>query len=96
MNEEEFHEFLHREFGFRPALVRVKEFSTDEGLAVHLLPSHYQDYVDNPDSMDEERWGREDLDHYPLLIQSWIDRGDFVLDWGNDYFMDATGEVNSS
>ncbi len=96
VNDAELHEYLRREFGFRPGLVRVKEFGTSRGLSVHLLPHHYQEYVEAPDAMTEESWGQEDVDHWPLSIQGWIDRGDFVLDWGNDYYLDSTGEVTSS
>jgi uncharacterized protein (TIGR02996 family) len=88
VNDEELYEFLLREFGFRPGRIHIKEFVTGEGLSVHLLPWHYQEDVEDPDSTDEEGSAVD--------IQGWIDRGDFVLDWGNDYFMDADGEVTSS
>lgn len=44
--------YLMREFGFEPGLIQVKEFSTEEGLAIHLFPSHYIDFMESPDAPD--------------------------------------------
>lgn len=39
-------EYLHREFGFSPGLIRIKEFRMKgELFAVYHLPSHYKDFL---------------------------------------------------
>jgi uncharacterized protein (TIGR02996 family) len=93
-NREELLEYLRREFGFEPALIHVREFTTDEGLAVHLWP-YFAECLANPDEIGppstEEEW-RE------LGEQAWrwLAKGNFVIDWGNDYWAGPDGEIHSS
>jgi uncharacterized protein (TIGR02996 family) len=54
VDEKDVYAFLSRELGFREGVIWVHEFGTAEGLSVHLLPSHYQEDVDNYDPTDPE------------------------------------------
>ena len=93
LDDRDFQEYLKKEFHFRPGLIRVKAFQIQpEGLAVHPFPSHYQLFLDNP----HDGFNAEDRDYYPELIRTWIADKQFVLDWGNDYWLDNNGEVTSS
>ncbi len=86
------HEYLRAEFGFQPALIRVREFATDR-VAIFPLPADYQEFVDDPEtpSFDEEQ-----RKCFPYYITKWVENEEFVLLWGNDYWMDNNGEVTSS
>ena len=61
--------------------------------AVYHLPQYYRELLENPNSPtfdDEERQA------LPGWIQQWHESGQFVLEWGNDYWLDSTGEVVAS
>jgi hypothetical protein len=94
VDEDDFQKYLHSEFGFSPGLIRIKEFRIPEEMfAVYHLPQHYREFLENPNSPafdDEERQA------FPGLIQQWNEGGQFVLEWGNDYWLDSTGEVVAS
>jgi hypothetical protein len=94
VDEDDFHAYLKREFGFSPGLVHVKEFYiAPEGFAVYQLPWHFQEFLRDPGSLlfaDEERGV------FPRLIEEWQERGEFVLEWGNDFWLDGTGVVIAS
>ena len=34
--------------------------------------------------------------HFRALIRQWLEEGLFVLEWGNDYWLDSTGKVVAS
>ena len=94
VDEDDFQEYLRREFGFSPGLIRIKEFRIPEEMfAVYHLPQHYREFLENPNSPafdDEQRKA------FPGLIRQWNEWGQFVLEWGNDYWLDNTGEVVAS
>jgi hypothetical protein len=62
-----------------------------EGIGIEDVPWHHLEYLANPTAFEEEE--RADLS---TRIQDWLDRGDFVLWWGNDYDVNKNGEVVSS
>lgn len=84
-------EAWHRELEFRPATIEVKRFSIDElGVGIDDYPEHFAEVLDEPDQ--DEDWKaqiRKDKER-------WEADGQFVLYWGNDYWLDHTGEVVSS
>jgi hypothetical protein len=80
-----------------PGVVWVREFSADE-LSVEVLPDSLREEAGNPApalpigtaGTDEEwrsRGGR---------VRSWLERRNFVIDWGNDYWADWRGVIHSS
>ncbi len=92
VDHEELQQYLRTEFGFEPAVVRVCSFATDR-VAICPLPRHYQEFVDDPEnpSFDEEQRER-----FPDYIREWVENEEFVLLWGNDYWMDKNGKITSS
>jgi hypothetical protein len=94
VDERDFRKYLRREFGYAPGLIRIKEFRLpQEMLAVYHLPQHYREFLEDPNSPvfdDEQRQS------FPGLIREWHEEGQFVLEWGNDYWLDSTGEVVAS
>jgi uncharacterized protein (TIGR02996 family) len=91
-HEGELLDYLQGAFGFGPALIHVKEFYTDQGLAVHLWPGHLEDLLRDPD--DPPSWA--DREELAPSIHSWLEGGDFVIDWGNDYYAGPDGTIHSS
>jgi hypothetical protein len=79
------------EIGFRPVTIRVKKFSIPElGIGIDDEPDHFDEILNDPDSSEEEK---ADVRESMAL---WDADGQFVLLWGNDYWIDGTGEVTSS
>jgi hypothetical protein len=94
VEESEFHEYLRREFGYTPGLIRVREFHLpEEMLAVYRLPEFYQDFLKDPNGRDFDDELRQYL---PDQIKRWREEGRFVLQWGNDFWLDVNGEVTDS
>ena len=81
------------ELGFTPQTIRVEEFYVDDqGVGIAELPSHYQELVEDPAS-------EPDPDERAVLlreIEKWQRDGSFVLDWGNELWLDDSGHVTSS
>ena len=72
----------------------MREFHLpDDSLAVYRLPGHYQDFLDNPSA---PYFDQEMRQAYPESIARWRKEGRFVLEWGNDYWLDNSGEVTDS
>jgi hypothetical protein len=81
------------ELGFEPRTIRVEKFSIeDAGLGIENFASHDEDFLDDPESEPDEGERAERLQS----IRRWIDKGSFVLYWGNDLWLDGTGRVTSS
>ncbi len=94
VDEVEFHEYLLKEFGFTPGLIRVREFHLpEEMLAVYRFPELFQDFLKNPidPTIDEEL--RQSL---PGRIDLWQKEERFVLQWGNVFWLNSKGEVTDS
>jgi hypothetical protein len=81
------------ELGFQPQTIRVEKFVIDDvGLGIEDLPGHYEELLDDPESEPDETERAQRFQE----IRNWIDEGCFVLYWGNDLWLDGTGEVTSS
>jgi hypothetical protein len=80
-----------KEMGLRPATIKVmKFFSKKHGIGIEDYPSHFHETLSDPAADEEEKAAvRESL-------ASWDEDGQFVLLWGNDYWLDGSGEVVSS
>jgi hypothetical protein len=80
------------ELGFVPGTIAVRKFFLpDLWIGIADLPEHYQDVIDRPEDYDKER-----LQELQGDIQTWLDGGDFVLYWVEDYYLNAQGELESS
>lgn len=94
VDEGDFEAYLHREFGFSPGLIRIKEFRIpEERFAVYHLPQHYREFLENPNSPS---FDEEERQAFPGQIRQWDEWGQFVLEWGNDFRLDSTGNVVAS
>ena len=79
------------EMGFKPATIRVNRFAIPGlGIGIEDYPDHFGDILDDPEASDEEKADvRESM-------RLWDADGQFVLLWGNDYWLAGDGEVVSS
>jgi hypothetical protein len=79
------------EMGFRPATIRVRKFYSDEySKGIEDYPDHFADILADPEADEEEKADvRESM-------EIWDSEGQFVLLWGNDYWLDGSGRVVSS
>lgn len=85
-------EYLQGDFGFKSGMICVREFATDR-VAIFPLPAHYREFVHHPETSSFDDAQRE---RFPVYIKEWIENEEFVLLWGNDYWLDKNGEVTSS
>jgi hypothetical protein len=94
VEEDEFHEYLRQEFGFTPDVIHIREFRLPQDeLAVYRLPEFYQEFLNDPNGPDFD----EDLRQYlPGQIDRWRTEGRFVLQWGNDFWLNKHGDVTDS
>lgn len=78
--------------GYRPEAIHVERFSVPgRFIRIDDIPEHYQKFLSDPSQYEPER--QEEL---AGDIRKWVDDGDFVLWWGEDYYVDKEGEVVSS
>ena len=83
---------FQRACGYRPDAIHVEQFSVpDRFIRIEDIPEHYQDFLSNQDDYDADR--QEEL---AADIKKWVQDGDYVLWWGEDYYLDSKGEVVSS
>jgi hypothetical protein len=85
----ELHDYLRREFGFEPTVIEVKRFSTKQGVEIWPLPNWLQQWVADPGTWEDQEFAVNSL-------RDWVENEAFVLLFGNDYFLNAQGEVFSS
>jgi hypothetical protein len=79
------------EMGFRSATIRVRRFFLDDlWIDIEDYPDHFGEILEDPEALDEEH------DENRGSMRTWDAEGQFVLLWGNDYWLDGTGEVVSS
>lgn len=91
---DKFQEFLQREFGFVPGLIRVREFRRPADLfGVYRFPQFYQDFLSNP---EDPIFGEEERQELPSIIEQWKAEGNFVVEWGNDFWLNNKGEAFAS
>lgn len=80
-----------KEMRFRPAKINVMKFFSEEHLiGIEDYPSHFHEILTDPATDDDEKADVRDS------MRLWDQDGQFVLQWGNDYWLDASGEVVSS
>jgi hypothetical protein len=92
--DEDYQEYLRRTLGLSPGLIIIKSFRMPAAmLGVYHLPQHYQDFLEKP---DDPRFTDEDRRDFPIWIAQWNERSEFVLEWGNDFWLDSSGEVVAS
>src|SRR5262249_27830087 len=89
------HAYLRSEFRFTPSLIHVKEFATRGGLAVYHLPYHYAEIARDPDALTIAE-SEEDRRGMRAHFSRGCIHGDFVIEWGNDYWAGPHGEIHSS
>jgi uncharacterized protein (TIGR02996 family) len=94
--EDELLDYCKQEVGFELGLIRVKEFRHPEDFIVYWLPRFYDDIAADPDSRPRDNFGEEARRAMPRLIYDWIQRRNFVIEWGNDYWADDQGTIHSS
>ncbi len=89
---------LAERIGFRPAFIRVEEFSIEA--CGEIGPTRYRWRV-------EERWGQKDDPALPPEDDDWpgghggccyhaVREGEYSFDFGNDWWCDQTGHVTST
>ncbi|MEX1041197.1 MAG: hypothetical protein WDZ51_11230 [Pirellulaceae bacterium] len=78
--------------GFQAMAINVQAFFLhDRWIGIEDLPQHYQEVLDHPESIAKER-----IEELLNDIRRWRLRGDFVLFWDEDYYLNKVGEVVSS
>ena len=80
-----------KEMPLTDAAIKVKKFMLgNHDVFIEDYPSHFHEILSDPDVSDEEK-----ADIFES-IKIWDEDGQFVLQWGNDFWLDETGEVVSS
>jgi hypothetical protein len=85
VNNAELHDYLRKEFGFRPGLVRVQQFlvaDDDYGFWVGPLPWHVNQFLEAPEEHTPEAQA-----NYRESVCQFIARDVCVLDWANDWWV---------
>ena len=79
------------ELGFQPTTIKVKKFFQLElKIGIQDQPDHFGEMLFDPQVSEDEKKEVRDS------IRRWEECEQFVLWWGNDYWLDKTGEVVSS
>ena len=77
--------------GLQPATIEVKKFFSEEHqIGIDDYPEHFDEILSAPHETEEEKSNVRDS------MRLWDADGQFVLLWGNDYWLDKSGEVVSS
>jgi hypothetical protein len=80
-----------QEIGFQEQIISVKRFADPAiGIGIRDYPEHFAEVLSDPEASEEEKEGV--LESLP----EWEADGQFVLWWGNDYWLNGDGEVTSS
>ena len=84
-------EAWQREMSFQPATITVTRFfNLPLYVGIMRYPSHFEEILLDPEEDEDEK------DEIRESQRSWDAEGMFVLQWGNDYWLNAAGEVESS
>jgi hypothetical protein len=79
------------DLGIQPTTIRVKRFFSQElCIGIEDYPGHFQEILSDSEASKEEK---DDIVHSMTL---WDQDLQFVLLWGNDYWLDESGYVVSS
>jgi hypothetical protein len=80
-----------KDMGFCPAAIKVKKFFSEEhSIGIEDYPSHFHEILADPDADEAEKADVRDS------MELWDRDGQFVLQWGEDFWLDESGEVVSS
>lgn len=80
-----------QQMGFQDQLIRVKRFADPEmGISIGDYPEHFAEILSDPEASKEEK------DSVLESLSEWEAAGQFVLLWGDDYWLNGDGEVTSS
>jgi hypothetical protein len=83
---------VQQRLGFQPHTIHVRKFDLpDRSVGIEELPEHYQEFLAHPEEHDPDR--QEELAED---VRQWVTDGDFVLRWGEDYYLNSDGDVSSS
>jgi len=77
--------------GFSPGTIHIRGFfDSEEGIGIELIPEHLlpEAIAAEPDT-EQRGFLKEDR-------AGWLESGNFVWLWGNDYWMTPEGEVEST
>lgn len=79
------------ELGFQPATIRVRRFHLDNlGVGIADHPDHLVEILSAPRASDADKENARDS------LRSWDADGQFVLRWGEEFWLDDAGEVVAS
>ena len=79
------------EMELSPATIRVRKFFSDEHyIGIEDYPSYFHEILSDPAADVEEKADARQS------MELWDKHGQFVLHWGNDYWLDESGRVVSS
>jgi hypothetical protein len=80
-----------RKLGIRRGTINIRQFSDPEhDVKIENQPGYFNDVLERRDGPAEEKARIEEL------RQNWETEKNFVLWWGNDYWIGEDGEVESS
>jgi hypothetical protein len=83
---------VKRQFGYQPGPISIETFFDPKNyVGVSSYPSNYQEFLDYPD-----RFSEEEKQAYESYIKQWDDDECFVFCWGEEYWMNSNGEIESS
>jgi hypothetical protein len=75
----------------RPATIKVKKFFAEQWhIGIEDYPAHFEEVLSDPAADEDEKADMRDS------MELWDKDGQFVLLWGNDYWLNDSGEVVSS
>jgi hypothetical protein len=79
------------EMRFQPSTIKVKRFFSDElCIGIQDYPDHFEEILNDREEDEDEKKEIHDS------MRIWDEEGQFVLQWGNDYWLNDLGEVVSS
>ena len=89
------HDHLRSALGLEPGLVRVRRFFDDRRqIGIRPIDDHHKEFAVDPEAYCSG--DREDVTDQMEILQSWVAEKQFVFDFHNNYWVDDTGEVESS
>src|SRR5262249_50543972 len=81
------------ELGFTPGTVSVFSFALPNlGIGIYPLPQYLRDALDDSLPEPDEQYRNECLSD----VEEWRRLGRFVVRWGNEYWMNSSGEVTDT
>jgi hypothetical protein len=78
--------------GYQARTIRINEFfDLEHYVGILPYPSDYQNFLDSPDGFSDE-----EKRIYESHVSRWDKDGNFVFCWGEEYWMNSEGEIESS